>query len=131
MTNLEFKLTNLKKAHAKLVEACDLYQPGDELIRDSMIQRFEFTYELTHKTLQEFIGYMGITLENKFPRTIYKKAYQNGIVNDEGVWLSLMADRNATSHIYSEGLANEVASRIQSQYVTAIGHLISNMEKNL
>ena len=66
---------NLKKAYNKLVEVSNLYDGKDEIVRDSLIQRFEFTYELTHKTLKEAMKYLGVTLENSFPRTIYKKAY--------------------------------------------------------
>lgn len=100
MTNVEFKYMNLKKAYNRLVEVSKLYDGKDEIIRDSLIQRFEFTYELTHKTLREFMKYLGVTLENSFPRTIYKKAYVNNLISDDKVWINLLEDRNATSHIY-------------------------------
>ena len=96
-----------------------------------MIQRFEFTYELTHKTLQEFFKYSGITMENSFPRTIYKKAYVNNLISDDQVWINLLEDRNCTSHIYNENLADEVARRIVDKYVDAIGELVNNLEKLL
>ncbi|MEG0134150.1 MAG: HI0074 family nucleotidyltransferase substrate-binding subunit, partial [Clostridium sp.] len=100
-------------------------------IRDSLIQRFEFTYELTHKTLSEFMKYLGVTLENSFPRTIFKKAYINNLVSNDLVWINLLEDRNATSHIYNENLADEVANRIVKDYVKAIGELVENLEKLL
>lgn len=124
MKNREFKYMNLKRAYGKLVQASDLYDGEDEIVRDSLIQRFEFTYELTHKTLQEFMKYMGVTLEDNFPRTIFKKAYVNNLISDDKVWISLLEDRNVTSHIYSENLANEVAVRIKEEYVEAIGDLV-------
>lgn len=124
MKNREFKYMNLKRAYCKLVQASDLYDGEDEIVRDSLIQRFEFTYELTHKTLQEFMKYMGVTLEDNFPRTIFKKAYVNNLISDDKVWISLLEDRNVTSHIYSENLANEVAGRIKEEYVEAIGDLV-------
>lgn len=124
MKNREFKYFNLKKAYGKLVQASDLYDGEDEIVRDSLIQRFEFTYELTHKTLQEFMKYMGVTLEDNFPRTIFKKAYVNNLISDDKVWIRLLEDRNTTSHIYSENLANEVAGRIKEEYVLAIGDLV-------
>ena len=96
-----------------------------------MIQRFEFTYELTHKTLKEFMKYLGVTLENSFPRTIYKKAYVNNLISDDQVWIRLLEDRNCISHIYNEELANEVAKRITKDYVFAIEELVINLEKLL
>ena len=49
MRSVEFKYMNLKKAYLRLKEVSDLYDGSNDIIRDSLIQRFEFTYELTHK----------------------------------------------------------------------------------
>lgn len=75
--------------------------------------------------------YLGVTLENSFPRTIYKKAYVNNLISNDRVWISLLEDRNSTLHIYSEDLANEIANRIVNEYVNAIGELVDNLEKLL
>ena len=128
MRNLDFKYMNLKRAYDRLKEVSDLYDGKNEIIRDSLIQRFEFTYELIHKTLKEFMNFQGVTLENSFPRTIFKKAYVNNIISDELVWINLLEDRNSTSHIYNEKLANEIAERIANKYVDSIGELIKNLE---
>ena len=129
MRNIDFKFMNLKKAYGRLKEVCDLYDGKNDIIRDSVIQRFEFTYELTHKTLKEFMKYSGVTLENSFPRTIYKKAYVNNIISDDSVWISLLEDRNSTSHIYNESMADEIADRIVNMYVKAVKELVDNLEK--
>lgn len=131
MRNIDFKYMNLKKAYDRLLEVSKLYDGKDDIIRDSLIQRFEFTYELTHKTLREFMKYLGVTLENSFPRSIYKKAYVNNLISNDKVWISLLEDRNSTSHIYSEDLADEIANRIVNEYVDAIGELVNNLEKLL
>lgn len=131
MRSIDFKYMNLKKAYDRLLEVSKLYDGKDDIIRDSLIQRFEFTYELTHKTLREFMKYLGVTLENSFPRTIYKKAYVNNLISNDKVWISLLEDRNSTSHIYSEDLADEIANRIVNEYVDAIGELVNNLEKLL
>lgn len=131
MRSIDFKYMNLKKAYSRLNEVSDLYDGKDDIIRDSLIQRFEFTYELTHKTLREFMKYLGVTLENSFPRTIFKKAYVNNLISDDKVWINLLEDRNSTSHIYNENLADEVADRIVKYYVDAISELVDNLEKLL
>lgn len=128
MRSIEFKYMNLKKAYVKLKEVSDIYDGNNDIIRDSLIQRFEFTYELTHKTLKEFMKYLGVTLENSFPRTIFKKAYVNNLISDDKVWINLLEDRNSTSHIYNENMAKEIADRITNEYVYAIGELIDNLE---
>ena len=131
MRSIDFKYMNLKKAYDRLLEVSKLYDGKDDIIRDSLIQRFEFTYELTHKTLREFMKYLGVTLENSFPRSIYKKVYVNNLISNDKVWISLLEDRNSTSHIYSEDLADEIANRIVNEYVDAIGELVNNLEKLL
>lgn len=131
MRSVEFKYMNLKKAYLRLKEVSDMYDGKNDIIRDSLIQRFEFTYELTHKTLKEFMKYLGVTLENSFPRTIYKKAYVNNLISDDSVWINLLEDRNCTSHIYNESLEDEIAKRIVDKYVDAIGELVDNLEKLL
>ncbi len=131
MRSIDFKYMNLKKAYSRLKEVSELYDGKDDIIRDSLIQRFEFTYEITHKTLREFMKYLGVTLENSFPRTIFKKAYVNNLISDDKVWINLLEDRNSTSHIYNENLADEVANRIVKYYVDAIGELVDNLEKLL
>ena len=128
MTNLEFKYQNLKRAYLRLAEACRAYDGQDDMIRDSVIQRFEFTYELCHKTLQALMKYEGTSLDNTFPRTIFKVAYRNQLIEDERVWIQLLEDRNRTSHIYDEKLADEIAARVVAQYVTAIGKLVEKLD---
>ena len=127
MKNLDFKYQNLKKAYARLQEASDLYDGTNTITRDGFIQRFEFTYELCHKTLLELLKYEGIYVSNAFPRTIFKVAYQNHFIDDETAWLHLLEDRNATSHVYSENMADEIAGRIQKSYVAIIGQLIEKI----
>ena len=99
------------------------------MIRDSIIQRFEVTCELTHRTLLSFMKYQGITLENAFPRTIYKKAYVNNIISNDKIWIKLLEDRNSTSHMYSQQLADQVAKRIVNDYLQAIEELVDNLDE--
>lgn len=75
------------------------------------------------------MNYLGVTIENSFPRTIFKKAYVNNLISDELVWINLLEDRNSTSHIYNEKLVNEIANRIVNKYVDAIGELVRNLEE--
>lgn len=75
--------------------------------------------------------YLGVTLENSFPCTIFKKAYVNNLISDDKVWINLLEDRNSTLHIYNENMSNEIADRIVNKYVDAIGELVENLEKLL
>lgn len=47
----------LANAVARLEEALVVYRrdPSQTLIRDGLIQRFEFTYEIAHRTLKRYL----------------------------------------------------------------------------
>lgn len=66
-------------------------EPKTTIVRDSVIQRFEFTFELFWKVLKKILLY-------------------------EGVWISMMLARNKTSHMYNEKEADSIYTQIQSYY---------------
>jgi len=74
----------------------------DELdfLRDATIQRFEFTIELFWKVLKKILSYE--KLESTTPRDTLSQAYQYQLISDENIWLSMLDDRNNTSHAYKE-----------------------------
>ncbi|WP_448568477.1 nucleotidyltransferase substrate binding protein [Thermus sp.] len=51
---------------ARLASA--LAQPKDEFVRDSAIQRFEFTFELSWKTLKTYLELQGLRSTRPFLR---------------------------------------------------------------
>ncbi|MEG1149445.1 MAG: nucleotidyltransferase substrate binding protein [Niameybacter sp.] len=65
----------------------------------------------------------------KKTRLFLEKAYVSGLLEEEKVWLQLLEDRNATLHIYSEKLADEIAGRICTIYVQAIGGLVKTLKE--
>ncbi len=131
MKNVTFKYQNFVKAYTKLAQVTAQYDQNNDILRDSIIQRFEFTYELAWKTLKAFMEYSGITLNTTFPRSIFKEAYAHKIIDNDAVWIKLLEDRNATSHIYKEELADQVAQRIVTLYVYEFEKLTKTLEENL
>ncbi len=105
MTNPTRRIAQLVAALGRLDEA--LAQPKDSFMRDSAIQRFEFTADVAWKALQS-------VLEEKFgiransPKTAVRLAGENGLVADVPAWLALIDDRNLTSHSYDEAIADQI-----------------------
>lgn len=111
------KLENLVKALGRLKEAAQMAKDNDDsIVRDGLIQRFEFTYELVWKALKEYLEENGI-FERNSPKMVFKEAYALGIITNEQTWLSIIDDRNLTTHIYNEAVAVEIAGRIISSYL--------------
>ncbi len=96
-----------KRAVDRLHEA--LQQPFDEFIRDSVIQRFEFSIEIAWKTAKKVMG-----TPTSAPKDIIREMAQNGYIQDVGVWLRAVDMRNLSSHTYKEDLAKTVFQFVQS-----------------
>ncbi|ACV76397.1 MAG: nucleotidyltransferase substrate binding protein [Zymomonas mobilis subsp. pomaceae] len=111
-------LTPLERALDRLKEGWVRYQttPLDEQLRDGLIQRFEFTYELSHKTLKRFLEQNSASLEEydrmSFPDLI-RSANEAGLLkNSWAEWSVYRKMRNLTSHTYNEITAQQVVSAI-------------------
>lgn len=95
----------------RLEEACA--QPFSSFIRDSVIQRFEFCWELAWKTLRLKLEAEGIAVNT--PRETWQQALQVGLIADENAWSEAQKKRNLTSHTYDENLADEVYNYVLKQ----------------
>lgn len=120
------KLGNYKKALARLEEALAEKEP-DQYVYDAVIKRFEFTYELAWKLLKAFIEYKGGE-DVRFPRDIFKEAYAKGLLENGEVWLSMLEDRNLSSHTYSQEKAMEIYNRVKDIYFEEFIRLSKTIE---
>jgi nucleotidyltransferase substrate binding protein (TIGR01987 family) len=105
------RIDDYLKAFRQLEKAAR--QPKDEFLRDSVIQRFEFTHELAWKMLK-----LRLEAENilaRTPRETLQEALQAGLIEDGNAWSDLQRMRNLTSHTYNESLADDVYSFVIRQ----------------
>ena len=73
--------------------------------RDSVIQRFEFCFDLAWKSLKTILLEKGIV--SNTPRDCFENAYAIKIIDDEEIWIKAMKTRNTLSHLYDEESAKE------------------------
>lgn len=120
----ENKISNFYNALKRLNEANVVYKKSknDDICRDALIKRFEFTFELAWKSLKEFLTFNGVTVRDT-PRDVLKTAYQGGFINNEKVWLAMMEARNLTAHIYKEAQAVAIADDISVKYCKELSSL--------
>ena len=110
----------LQKAIERLREASA--EPESALIRDATIQRFEFSFELTWKTLKLYLERQGLDCGG--PRSTFKRAFAEGLIDspeEADRWLQLLEDRNLTSHAYDEALAMRIYQHIVKDYTAILG----------
>ncbi len=111
MERLKERITDYLKALAQLEKAVAV--PKDEFIRDSVIQRFEFTHELSWKMMKLKLEAEGLPVRT--PRETVQEALQAGLIEDGNLWTDMQKIRNLTSHTYHEQLADDVYAFIVDQ----------------
>ena len=112
------KLIYLEKALFKLEEMVNEPVDNKRAQIDASIHRFEFCFELFWKTLKVILENLG--QKASFPKEILKTAFQGNIIDQEEVWLAMLNDRNETSHVYDEQVADRIYSHIRSSYVVIL-----------
>lgn len=85
-----------------------------EMMRDSLIKRFEFTFELAWKVMKDYAEYQGET-DIKGSRDAMRRSLQMGIIEDPE-WLEAIELRNLTSHRYDEEMVSEASKAIIETY---------------
>jgi nucleotidyltransferase substrate binding protein (TIGR01987 family) len=83
-------------------------------MRDGLIQRFEFTYEMAWKTMKR---YLEVEHQEDAPdqwsrRDLYRVAAEAGLIEDLTAWFDYMRLRNLSSHTDNRDTAARVATAI-------------------
>lgn len=121
-------LTPLQKATESLATA--IAQPKNEFIRDAVIHRFEYTYELAWKfikrDLTEDMGSEAINALNR--RDLFRIAADKGLIKDPIPWFTYHKARNETSHTYNEKTAEETYN-VALEFIIDAQFLLEKLEQ--
>lgn len=121
----KIKLEELKSAFFRLKEGVS--EVENDLDRDGVIQRFEFTFELVWKAIQEYARLSG--LEVVSPKDAFRVAADLKLIDSPEDWFTFLKDRNETTHLYSEDQAKEIFSHIPN-FIDKVESLISKLSKS-
>lgn len=113
------------KALARLHEAVDTDETP--MVRDALIQRFEFTYELGWKCMFYWMRDEGEKIP-EMVRPVLQAAFRCELIGDPGLWEKIKDSRNETSHTYNENKAIEVASFVRVKALDAFDALHARMQ---
>jgi len=115
---MSLDFTPLANAIARLDEGLARYlvDTTDTQIRDGLIQRFEFTYDLSHKMLRRALEEAAANPEEidrmSFP-TLIRTGIEQGLVSGTwDQWRTFREMRNITSHTYNDARALLVTGAI-------------------
>lgn len=104
---------NFNRAFLQLEKGLAIEMPND-FERQGIIKSFEFTFELSWKTLKDYLEANGV--DAKFPREVYKQAFHHELIKNGAIWLEMLAKRNLLAHTYDEKMAIEAYRLIKQDY---------------
>ena len=137
----EQRFSNYNKALQKLTEAIEYIKKTlnpaehksidtvlDDIIKEGLIQRFEYTHELTWNVMKDFLEEKG-TVKLYGSRDATREAFKAELITDGDIWMDMINSRNKTSHTYNEETANEIFMKIIHEYYPAFITFQKNMKK--
>ncbi len=126
-TRWQQRFANLLKAFNLLQEAATA-EKLSALEGEGLIQRFEYTFELSWKTLKDYLESRGVAVQ--FPRDVIKEAFRAGLLDDGEAWIEMLEKRNVLAHTYNETQFRESVSAVRERFYPRIKELIKRLEEN-
>ena len=127
--DIQIKREQTQRALARLQELVPQYLENKQIIilRDAMIQRFEYSTEAFWKYLKSFLS-TEHNLSANSPREVIRTGLTAKLYSEEisKELLQMLDDRNLTSHTYVEELAESIAGRIPS-YCTVMQNTMNQL----
>lgn len=94
------------------LQAAQAQPPRNDLERDGVIQRFEYTFEWCWKSIRRALLYLGRSDVSGSPRPLLRDALEEHFIQDIEPWFAYLEARNTTSHIYNNDQAEKVFQAI-------------------
>jgi nucleotidyltransferase substrate binding protein (TIGR01987 family) len=123
----------LTKVLGNVTVALESYakDPVNDLIRDAVIQRFEYSYELSSKMLRRYLSLTErdkISIDTMPYAQLIRLASRRRLLNtDWEDWSKYREARNITSHTYDEKKANLIVE-IVPEFLAAAEYLLKELQ---
>ena len=122
---------NFHKACTRLCAVTESGRQVDDLSEleiEGLVQRFEYTFELAWKVLQDLLIYKGY--EFMFgPNGTMKMAFEDGLISDHDSWRRMAKSRNTLSHVYDEEEVLPIVHLIFTNYAPMLKTLDESLAK--
>lgn len=129
-------ITSFEKALNSLKEVIEVYNSDKTnlIIRDSMIQRFEYTYFIALKMIKRFFSQGAFVLENiegmTFNAMIRQANKMELLKSNLEKWDDFRQKRNLISHTYDENVAMAVALVIED-FAIEVQYLLNRLKEKV
>lgn len=102
----------------------------DEIIKEGLIQRFEYTHELAWNVMKDYAEFQGNSSIGG-SRDATREGFKLNLFSNGHLWMDMISRRNETSHTYNEALADEIYHIIIKDYFPAFLEFKKNMEEKI
>lgn len=123
------RFQNFDKAFKQLESAIEELDLLSDLEKEGLVQRFEYTFELSWKTLKDYLESQDV--EAKFPRDAIKKGFQYEIVDNGEIWMEMLEKRNLMAHTYDEEIFQTAVQQISNLFFPEIKKLHQFFSKTI
>lgn len=106
-----------------------LAQPEDEFIRDSIIKRFELSFETARKAMHCWLADQGELTKQDTKKAVMQAALRTGLITDPDLWDELGVARNDTSHEYNQSKALEIVALARDRGLPAFEALRAELAR--
>ncbi len=133
---MKLDASSLGNAVRRLREGLARYEreSADEQLRDGLIQRFEFTYELSYKTVRRYLKEASASPDEierlPFADLIRTASAQGLLRSGWPAWRRFREMRARTSHTYDANVASQVAAAIPA-FLEEAEHLYTELTRRL
>lgn len=121
---------NSKNVHTPSKLATNQSDILDDLIKQGLIQSFEFTHELGWNVIKDYAAYQG-NPEIRGSRDAIRVGFNMNLIENPEVWMEMIISRNKTSHTYDANTAEEIFTRIIRDFFPAFISLKEKMRQML
>ncbi len=105
----------------------DLFFSIANILKQGLIQSFEFTFELAWNVMKDYAEFQGNT-EIKGSRDAVRYSAQVSLVENGHIWMQMIKSRTISSHTYDEDTANEIMKDIIFLYQKEFEKFENKME---
>lgn len=132
----KLNLTSLQNTVSRLKEGWLRYQSDitDTQIRDGLVQRFEFSYEISHKMIKRYLEITSATpaeYDSMAFADLIRSANEQGLLHgDWSDWRTYREMRSKTSHTYDEQVALEVVAGIPA-FLSEAEYLLQQLQSRI
>ena len=100
-----------------------------QLEKEGVIQRFEYTMELSWKVMKDYLESENVVFEQVTPRSVIRKAFEAKLVKNGDLWMEMLDARNLMSHEYELEEFEKLIEDLQFNYLDEFNKLYQRLNE--